>query len=411
MRRLLGVVALVALLVLAWHWSYSVSGWLFWGLLPALWLDRQWLRTLPWAEERKPLLGAVLWRLAYVAGGTALLLPYYPAVPLREAFTVGVALTWLAFGFELLLGLASRQPAVAPQTGALVAAVPRPRGASFLFALALAAPILILLPLRSFHQFHTQAVRTPGDAGLPYEEVQLTTSDGLELAAWYVPHSQPRGAIIFCHGHGGNRQHVLNLLPVMHELGLAVLAFDFRGQGESPGHTLTFGAREVADVVAAEAFLAQRHPDLPLFFSGVSYGGGVGLQALPHLKHVQAAWIDSGFARLTDIAENHFAIFPAPARRGLIHFYSAVLWCDCGFWGPDVSPVDRLKDIRIPIHFTHGTADTLIPFVQAQEMYDAYAGPKQCYWMEGATHFKRSAEISAEYLRRFRGFIQEHVSK
>lgn len=395
MRKLMGVIAFAAVLTLAYQQTWSLSGWLIWGWLPALWIDRQFGRVLPWPPPR-PLLGAVLLRLGYFCVGAGLLLPRYPWVPLREAVAVGGALTWLAFGFELLLSL-------------VISGVPSRRGRSLMLAAAVAAPALLLLPLRTFHQFHTLPIQTPAKLGLPFEEVRVRTADGVELAGWYVPHSQPRGGLIFCHGHGGNRQQVLAMLQAMHQLGLAVVALDFRGHGESPGHTMTFGHREVEDVLAAEEYLAKQLPGQPLFIAGVSYGGGVGLQALPRLTKVRAAWIDSAFARLTDVADQYFGRFPPMVRQGLIHFYSGVVWCDCGFWGPDISPIDALRDIRVPIHFAHGTEDTLIHIHQAQEMYDAYAGPKQCFWMEGADHFTRPTAVSQEYLRRFKTFIEEQL--
>jgi alpha-beta hydrolase superfamily lysophospholipase len=395
MRKLLGSTLIAALLLAATHWSYSVSGWLFWGLLPALWLDRQFLQTLPW-RERRPLVPAALLRLFYVGLGCALVLPYYPRVPFEEALVVGLTMSSLAFGFELLVGLLNGKSSCRYRLAALVP--------------ALLLPLLVLLPLKSFHQFHTQPLKTPADHGLIFEEVTLAADDGQRLAAWYVPHSQPKGGVIFCHGHGGNRQHVLWTLTTMHELGLAVVAFDFRGHGDSPGHTSTFGHREVADVVAAEAFLAQQLPGQPLFLAGISYGGAVSLQALPHLPRIRAAWIDSSFARLTDVADNRFRHFPGPARQGLIRLYSNVLWLDCGFWGPDINPIDCLPNIEVPIHFAHGTDDNLIPFHQGQSMYDRYAGPKQCFWMEGATHFVRSAEVSTEYVRRFKEFFRSQLA-
>src|SRR5262249_15393538 len=123
----------------------------------------------------------------------------------------------------------------------------------------LVALLVLLLPVvAALHPLRTVPKRTPAAFGLTFEDVRFRTADGVTLAAWLVPHSQARGNLIFCHGHGRNRCHVAGLLQTFHDLGLNVLAFDFRGHGDSEGHTSTFGQREVHDLLAAEAYLSKR---------------------------------------------------------------------------------------------------------------------------------------------------------
>jgi hypothetical protein len=43
---------------------------------------------------------------------------------------------------------------------------------------------------------------TPADATLSYQDVSLTTKDGLKLTAWYIP-GKNRAAVILVHGLGG----------------------------------------------------------------------------------------------------------------------------------------------------------------------------------------------------------------
>ena len=37
---------------------------------------------------------------------------------------------------------------------------------------------------------------TPADVGLAYEDVTLTTSDGLDISGWYLPGNKPYGEIV-----------------------------------------------------------------------------------------------------------------------------------------------------------------------------------------------------------------------
>ena len=59
-----------------------------------------------------------------------------------------------------------------------------------------------------------KAQNTPADHGLAYEEVTLTTSDGLEIGAWYLPKEGGRGTVIYCHGHLNHRDRCWTRPPL-----------------------------------------------------------------------------------------------------------------------------------------------------------------------------------------------------
>ena len=62
----------------------------------------------------------------------------------------------------------------------------------------------------------------------------------------------------------------------LNEAGLLALRFNFRGVGTSTG-SYDGGVGEREDVVAALDWLEARHPELPLFAGGFSFGSRVGL--------------------------------------------------------------------------------------------------------------------------------------
>jgi len=72
-------------------------------------------------------------------------------------------------------------------------------------------------------------------------------------------------------------------------LGLSTLRFNFRGVGRSTGRH-GGGTDEVEDVLAAAAFLRERHGEgTPLHAVGYSFGAWVLLSALPQVPAVSAA--------------------------------------------------------------------------------------------------------------------------
>src|SRR5512143_3820363 len=98
---------------------------------------------------------------------------------------------------------------------------------------------------------------TPRDKGLVYEDVTLTTNDGLLLKGWYRP-AHNRAAIILLHGYGGNRLEVLDRAALLAKHGYGVLLYDERASGESGGDQRTFGWSDVNDVPLALAHLQAR---------------------------------------------------------------------------------------------------------------------------------------------------------
>ena len=80
---------------------------------------------------------------------------------------------------------------------------------------------------------------TPMAHGLEYRELELALSDDATVHGWYMPAENApdnaNGALLFCHGNAGNIENRLYSSRIFHEMGLAVLLFDYRGYGKSSG--------------------------------------------------------------------------------------------------------------------------------------------------------------------------------
>jgi fermentation-respiration switch protein FrsA (DUF1100 family) len=116
----------------------------------------------------------------------------------------------------------------------------------------------------------------PADLGRAYETVALRTSDGLELAAWYVP-SRNGAAVVSYPTRTGKVAHARMLA----RHGYGVLLVDARGYDGSEGDPNLFGWAGAKDVDAAVSWLRQR-PDVRdgrIGGIGFSVGGEVMIQA------------------------------------------------------------------------------------------------------------------------------------
>jgi uncharacterized protein len=123
------------------------------------------------------------------------------------------------------------------------------------------------------------------DLGRPYRNVELTTSDGLRLHAWYVP-SQNRAAVIAFPGRTQPVPHARMLI----RHGYGVLMLDRRGEGASEGDYNAFGWTGEPDLRAAIGFL-RRQPDVDparIGGLGLSVGGELLLQTAAHTRALRA---------------------------------------------------------------------------------------------------------------------------
>ncbi|HEU5206670.1 MAG TPA: CocE/NonD family hydrolase [Gaiellaceae bacterium] len=144
--------------------------------------------------------------------------------------------------------------------------------AAVLAAYWLVAPVAI--GILATHR--PRAAVGPADLGRPYQELTLRTSDGLDLAAWYVP--SRNGAAVISYP---TRQGKLPQARMLVRHGYGVLLLDARGYDGSEGDANVFGWDGVKDIDAAVSWL-QRRPDVEderIGGIGFSVGGEMMLQA------------------------------------------------------------------------------------------------------------------------------------
>ncbi len=114
---------------------------------------------------------------------------------------------------------------------------------------------------------HLPIHATPASLGLQYKNVTFPSrEDQVQLKGWFIPGVLPDGhlttqrTIIMLHGQIANRaaqdSGLLNLSGDLARRGFAILAFDMRGNGESPEAPRSFGLFEQRDALGGCGFLA-----------------------------------------------------------------------------------------------------------------------------------------------------------
>ncbi|HET7308402.1 MAG TPA: alpha/beta fold hydrolase [Gammaproteobacteria bacterium] len=102
------------------------------------------------------------------------------------------------------------------------------------------------------------------------------------------PAGEPTAVAVVCHPHplfqGTMHNKVAHMLArALTDLGALALRFNFRGVGTSAG-THDSGHGETDDTLAVAQWQRERHPGLPLWLGGFSFGAMVALRAAPRLE-------------------------------------------------------------------------------------------------------------------------------
>ena len=148
--------------------------------------------------------------------------------------------------------------------------------------------------------------------GSSYEDVTVTTSDGLDLEGWYVP-SKNGAAIVAFHGRNVPQPHTRML--VRH--GYGVLLLDRRGVGESDGDGNMLGWGGTPDIHAAVDFLKHRRDVDPGRIGGIGFsvGGEEMLQAAAENPDLAAVVSEGAGTRST--REQHAELSAADFWTGV----------------------------------------------------------------------------------------------
>jgi len=247
---------------------------------------------------------------------------------------------------------------------------------------------------------------TPASVGLGYTEVELRSTDGVRLSAWWVPVEGSSQAAVLIPGWGGYKfdEHLLQTVPVYHDAGYGVLLLDLRAQGESGGARRTLGYREVRDVRGALAWLRRQGYALDqVVLHGWSMGGATALRAAPGAG-VAAVVEEAGYADLPRLLKGEIPDF---VRFGRLLRPAILL---AGRLFPDFDPWDvvpkkeaaKLSDEGVPLFIIHSIEDDIVPYEQASMLAAAY--PEASVWkLEGYGHVE--AYEHPEYAQRLRAFL------
>lgn len=234
--------------------------------------------------------------------------------------------------------------------------------------------ILVLLWLFESHLIYFPGqqrtlVAPPSRLELPIERVEFPTDDGVTLVGWTMPAGADSSGLwlLICHGNAGNLSEFDRPLHYagLRALGLSLLAYDYRGYGESGGAPSEQGLYRDAD--AAYRYLRQNRgvpPDRIVVF-GHSLGSAVAIE-LASRTEVAGLIVEGALTSAIDRGQELYPYIPI-RRIARSRFGS----------------LDKVAGISVPKLFLHATLDDVIPLAHGRRLFEAARDPKTFVELEG----------------------------
>ena len=233
----------------------------------------------------------------------------------------------------------------------------------------------------------TTIEQTPLDLDLPFEDIWFTSGDSVRLHGWLIPASSPKHLLLFCHGNAGNISHRLDNVRLLHNMGISVFIFDYRGYGRSQGHISEKGFYQDSEAAytVARKWAGQNGAKLVVFGRSL---GGIAATHLGATKKCDGLILESTFTNMGAMARAHY---PLPfAETFLKHRLNAL---------------DEIVQVRVPILFFHGDRDRIVPIKLGRKLFKAAPNPKEFVVLPGAGHNDTYVVGGQDYFKKIESFF------
>ncbi len=241
------------------------------------------------------------------------------------------------------------------------------------------------------------------------ETVEIQNGDRVLVADVYDNPENADCGVIIVHGLGGERSLVRQYGPLFWQYDCDVMAYDF-----APWHNdvfLSYGYYEKEDLQTVLGWFAD-YTGLPSSSIGIwseSYGAATALQMLAQQSDI--AWLiaDSPFASMSGILNYQAREQFGDAIGVMIPAAFFMVEQRAGFSVGDVSAVDSIAGMDVPLLLIHSNTDDFVPMDNSQQIYDA-ANPdttRLVFTGWGSEHTQSYYDNKEAYSNIVRSFLEE----
>ncbi len=211
------------------------------------------------------------------------------------------------------------------------------------------------------YQPRTELISDPKSIHPNPEITFIAPGNGYRLNGWFFPNTTPNlwqdWVILVSHGNGGNISYRLDLYELWLNAGFNVMAYDYRGYGQSSGRPSEQGTYEDATHVL-QWLTNKGYQTEKIIALGESLGGAVATE-LARRQPIGGLVLQSTFTRITDIGKELYPWLPVTTLSSIKYDTHA-----------------KLPSLNLPLLILHSREDTLIPFHHAEKNHEASASPK-----------------------------------
>jgi pimeloyl-ACP methyl ester carboxylesterase len=257
----------------------------------------------------------------------------------------------------------------------------------------------VYLVMRNFEQQFVYAPssfirKTPRQAKLSFDNIALTTDDGVNIQGWFVPAhgpddpdatNSPPPTLLFFHGGVGNLSDYLEKIHLLHDMGLDVFSVDYHGYGKSGGTPSESGL--TSDATAAYFYLTQKRHVKPdqIYLYGEDLGASV---AIDLATKVPAAGLIAEGATASVIEKIEEAWPLIPWQYLLRNKFDSLT---------------KIRDVHMPLLIIHSADDEIVPLNDSRRLCALAHEPKELVEIHG-THrdaFVRSFDLYYDKVSHF----------
>ncbi len=259
--------------------------------------------------------------------------------------------------------------------------------------------------------------------GIESNDIKLTTSDGLKIAAYEVFQPSPKAVVIFLSGiQNPSVTAFFGHAAMLKKNGYASILCEMRAHGESDGNTICVGYKEYLDVRAVVDYIKanDRYNNVPIVVYGLSMGGAVAINAIGKIPEINGLISMSAFSSWEDVFCDNMANMGIPKiiciiEKPFVKIYTAFKY---GLSNTNISPKNQIKKLgNRPALIYHSKEDSQILYSSFERITKNVSGKvKVETWVKnGDYHFPteniEKPEEDVEYSKHIITFLDSNYAK
>ena len=200
------------------------------------------------------------------------------------------------------------------------------------------------------------------------EEVQIKTSDNINLLGWFHKKDLNRfKTIVYFHGNAGKLENRIHKLNHFKDINVNFLIISWRGFSGNSGKPTEKGLYEDGkSTIDWLKNIGLSDKDIVLY--GESLGTGIATHIAQNRKFAGLV-LETPFTSMVDAAKNVYPYIPV-----------GILLKD------RYENEKKIKHINIPVLVMHGEADQIVPFKMGKKIYEMANNPKYSYFTKYDNH-------------------------